>query len=197
MPVTKNHQIIRSTCLIDEFSFTDIFNDINHGHRVAILKKKILWLLPFYMAVATYFYYEKVRRTMRTAIISYLLKQKTLNKSQFSVHQYYVKETPLNRHRFFVHRTHNRNVYQKDAKLDNFWSLAYSYNVDTMSTSNKSGYWAVTFPTIYFTTSIKSELTRKIFFVPPAILLYNSTSDIAALLQNSKKFACCLIQKIC
>ena len=26
------------------------------------------------MAVATYFYYEKVRRTMRTAIVSYLLK---------------------------------------------------------------------------------------------------------------------------
>ena len=116
------------------------------------------------MAVATYFYYEKVCRTMRTSITSYLLKQKTLNKGQFSVHQYYVKETPLNRHRFFVHRTHNRNVYQKDAKLDNFWSLAYSYNVDTMSTSNKSGYWAVTFPTICFTTSIKSELTRKIFF---------------------------------
>ena len=161
--MTKNHQIIRSRCLIDEFSFTDIFNDINHGHRAAILKKN-LWLFSFYMAVATYFYYEKVCRTMRTSITSYLLKQKTLNKVQFSVHQYYVKETPLNRHRFFVHRTHNRNVYQKDAKLDNFWSLAYSYNVDTMSTSNKSGYWAVTFPTICFTTSIKSELTRKIFF---------------------------------
>ena len=26
------------------------------------------------MAVATYFYYEKVRGTMRTAIVSYLLK---------------------------------------------------------------------------------------------------------------------------
>ena len=26
------------------------------------------------MAVATYFYYQKVRRTMRTAIVSYLLK---------------------------------------------------------------------------------------------------------------------------
>ena len=26
------------------------------------------------MAVATYFYYEKVHRTMRTAILSYLLK---------------------------------------------------------------------------------------------------------------------------
>ena len=32
-----------------------------------------LYLLPFYVAVATYCYYEKVRRTMRTAIVSYLL----------------------------------------------------------------------------------------------------------------------------
>ena len=55
------------------------FNDINHGYRAAILKKNSLWLLPFYMAVATYLYHEKVRTTMRTAIVpatvSYLLKQ--------------------------------------------------------------------------------------------------------------------------
>ena len=38
-------------------------NDINHGYRVAILKKSSLWLLPFCMAVATYYYFEKVRRT--------------------------------------------------------------------------------------------------------------------------------------
>ena len=50
------------------------FNDINRGYRAAILKKNSLWLLPFYMVVATYFYYEKVRRTMRTAIVSNLLK---------------------------------------------------------------------------------------------------------------------------
>ena len=49
------------------------FNDINHGYRAAILKKNSLWLLPFYMVVATYFYHEKVRRTMRTAIVSNLL----------------------------------------------------------------------------------------------------------------------------
>ena len=49
------------------------FNDINHGYRAAILKKNSLWLLPLYMVVATYFYYEKVRRTMRTAIASNLL----------------------------------------------------------------------------------------------------------------------------
>ena len=56
--------------------FTGIFNDINHGYRRAILKKHSPWLLPFYMAVATYSYYEKVRRTMRTAIVPYLLKAK-------------------------------------------------------------------------------------------------------------------------
>ena len=54
------------------FSPQIFFNDINHGYRVAILKKKSLWLLPLHMAVATYFYYEKVRRTMRTAIVSNL-----------------------------------------------------------------------------------------------------------------------------
>ena len=80
---------------------------------------------------------------------------------------------------------------KKDVKFDNF-GLSHIHAM-----SNKSGYWAVTFPTTYFTTSIKSELTRKIFFVPHAILLYNSTSGIAALLQNSKYFACCLTQKIC
>ena len=72
--VAKNHQKIRSSCLVHEFSFTDIFNDINDGYRAATLKKTSLWLLPFYMVVATYCYYEKVRRTMRTAIVSYLLK---------------------------------------------------------------------------------------------------------------------------
>ena len=50
-------------------------NDINLGYRTAILKKNSLRLLPFYMAVANYFCYEKVRRTMRTAVVSYLLKE--------------------------------------------------------------------------------------------------------------------------
>ena len=49
------------------------FNDINRGYRAAILKKNSLWLLPFYMVVATCFYYEKVRRTMGSAIVSNLL----------------------------------------------------------------------------------------------------------------------------
>ena len=55
------------------------FSDINHGYRAAIIKENVLWLLPFYMVVATYFYYEKVRRTMRTAIVSNLLKMSAVN----------------------------------------------------------------------------------------------------------------------
>ena len=38
--VPKNPQKFRLRCLVQEFSFTDIFNDINHGYRAAILKKK-------------------------------------------------------------------------------------------------------------------------------------------------------------
>ena len=51
------------------------FNDINHGYRAAILKKSYLWLLPFYMAVATNCYYKNVQRTMCTAIVSCLLNK--------------------------------------------------------------------------------------------------------------------------
>ena len=50
------------------------FNDIDHGYRTAVMKKNSLWLLPFFMAVVTYFYYEKACKTMLTAIISYILK---------------------------------------------------------------------------------------------------------------------------
>ena len=52
-----------------------IFNDINRGYRADILKN-INQLFPFFMAVVTYCYYGKVRRTMRTAIASYLLSLK-------------------------------------------------------------------------------------------------------------------------
>ena len=52
-----------------------VFNNINHGYRAAILKKNSLWLLQFFMVVATYCYYEKVHRTMHTAIVSCLPKQ--------------------------------------------------------------------------------------------------------------------------
>ena len=76
MPLTDNHQNIRSKCLVREFSLADheFINDINHGYRGAVLKKNLLWLLPFYTAMATYIYYEKVRRAMRTAVASYLLR---------------------------------------------------------------------------------------------------------------------------
>ena len=62
VPVTENHRNIRSRCLVHEFSFTDIFNDINNGYRAAISKKNVLYLLPFYMVVATYLYYGKVQK---------------------------------------------------------------------------------------------------------------------------------------
>ena len=72
VPVSKDHRNIRSRCLVYEFSFSDIFSNINHGYRAVILNENPLWLLPFYMVVATYFYYEKVRRMMRTVIVSNL-----------------------------------------------------------------------------------------------------------------------------
>ena len=56
------------------FPLQIFFNDINHGYRAATLKKNYLWLLPFYMVMTTQCYYEKVCRTMRTAIVPYLLK---------------------------------------------------------------------------------------------------------------------------
>ena len=34
------------------------------------IEEKLFWLLPFYMAVAAYFYYEYVHRTMRTVAVS-------------------------------------------------------------------------------------------------------------------------------
>ena len=78
MLVAKNHQKFHSLCLVNEFSFTDIFNDINYVDRAAILKENSLWLLPLFMAVATCCCYGKVRRTMRTANVSYLCKLDSL-----------------------------------------------------------------------------------------------------------------------
>ena len=54
-----------------------LFNDVNHGYRAAMLKKSFLWVLPPYMAVATYYYYKKACRTMHTAIVFYLLKKES------------------------------------------------------------------------------------------------------------------------
>ena len=39
------------------------FNDIDHGYKAALLKKNSLWLLSIYMNMASYWYYEKGRRT--------------------------------------------------------------------------------------------------------------------------------------
>ena len=39
-----------------------------------IFFSQILFLIPLYMAVISYCYYEKLRRTIGTAIVSYLLK---------------------------------------------------------------------------------------------------------------------------
>ena len=64
-----------------DFPSQIFFNDINHAYGAAILKKNVLWLLLFYMIVATYFYYEKVRGTICTAILSNLLNRKSDAKS--------------------------------------------------------------------------------------------------------------------
>ena len=56
-----------------------LLNDINHGYKAALLKKGSMWLLPSYLAVATYCYYEKVCRTMHTAIVSRLVKENMTN----------------------------------------------------------------------------------------------------------------------
>ena len=50
------------------------YNDINHGYRAAILKKKNFVDAFILNGCDTYFYYEKVRRTMRTAIVSSIIK---------------------------------------------------------------------------------------------------------------------------
>ena len=51
------------------------FKDFDHSHRTTILKKNPLYLLLFFMAVVPSCYYEKIRTTMCTAVVSlYLLK---------------------------------------------------------------------------------------------------------------------------
>ena len=71
MLVGKNHQ----KSLAHEFSFTDFFNDINHGYKAALLKKNFLWLLSIYMDVASYSYYEKGRRTNARSLSIFTLFQ--------------------------------------------------------------------------------------------------------------------------
>ena len=50
------------------FFTPDILNDINHGYRAAILKGNYSWLLPFYIAPATQFYFEKLLRLIYTKL---------------------------------------------------------------------------------------------------------------------------------
>ena len=103
--MTKNHRNLQSKCLVHGFSFTDIFNDINHGYRAAILKKKVLLLLLFYMVVVTYYCYEKVRRTMRTVIVSNLFNKKvTFLLENFTLTYLMITNsiTPLVAHKCFL-----------------------------------------------------------------------------------------------
>ena len=58
---------------------SSFFNDINHGYRAAILKKISLWLLPFYVVVATFAIMKRSAETCalqlyRTYLINLLLK---------------------------------------------------------------------------------------------------------------------------
>ena len=72
--VAKNHLKIQSRCLVPEFFFTNIFNDINHDYRVTLLKNNSLCLFLFFITLTSYCYYGKVRGKMRIAIVSQLLK---------------------------------------------------------------------------------------------------------------------------
>ena len=69
MLVDENHHKIQSRCLAHEFSFTDFFNDINHGYKAAFSKRNYLGLLSIYMNMVFYCYYEKRRRT--NALLKY------------------------------------------------------------------------------------------------------------------------------
>ena len=53
------------------------FNNIDHGYSAATLKESFLWVLPYYMVVATYCYYKKEPRTMHPAIVLCLLKKES------------------------------------------------------------------------------------------------------------------------
>ena len=65
----KNHQKIRSRCLAHEFSFIDFF----YRYLSVSLKKNFWCLFPYYMAVASYCYYEKVRRTNARSLSIFIL----------------------------------------------------------------------------------------------------------------------------
>ena len=105
-----------------DFPLQMFFNDINHGYRAAILKKSSLWLLPSYMAVATYCYYEKVRRMMYTAIVSNLLKWAPLMKPNAarSITVRYIEQMDLQpKFLFILHFLNTILLYIKSKTLLN------------------------------------------------------------------------------
>ena len=73
------HRIIRKSNqggVFDKFPSQISFSDIDNKYKIAILKKNYLRQLQFYMA--TYCFYEKVPRMMRTAAVSHPLNIKQL-----------------------------------------------------------------------------------------------------------------------
>ena len=68
-----------------------LFNNINHGYGAVLLKKNSLWLLPFYMAVASHCYYEQVRGTNELLEYFYSFSAAVLNNIE-SEHELFVQE---------------------------------------------------------------------------------------------------------
>ena len=64
----KNHQI---RCFAHKFFFHRYFSTM-----LIMVTEQLLWR-KFFTTVASYCYYEKMRRTMRTLIVSYLLNSST------------------------------------------------------------------------------------------------------------------------
>ena len=93
MLVAKNHHNFQSKCLVYAFSFTDISNDINHGIKAAILKKKS-FVSASVVVVATYCCYKKLCRSFCTSVLSYLITiAKIQNMMDIKVifHQWFIK----------------------------------------------------------------------------------------------------------
>ena len=64
------------------------FNEINHGYKAAILKENSLWLLPFYMVVATYFYSEKYAEWCALQLYQSSLKDVTISRFRWLLLQF-------------------------------------------------------------------------------------------------------------
>ena len=104
----KNNQKIRSKCFAHEFSFTDIFNNINHWYKAALLKKNYLWLLSIYLNVASNSYYEKGRRTNARSLSTFIL---------FPLHSWMILRV---RTMFLLRNFHAKRVAFEIAMMDIF-----------------------------------------------------------------------------